>query len=203
MKNDSESKRGLSAVVAAAGLSSRMGAFKPLLPFDGTTVIRRCVERLQQAGAAELVVVVGHRGGEIAEELEGTGASIVFNPDFRETQMFDSLCLGLRALRSPGGRVLLTPGDVPWVSAALIRSLAERNGDFVCPRCGDRPGHPVALAARHIPALLAYGGEGGLRGAVAHLGLSVEYVDTAEPGTAMDLDTPEDYQALLRLLQQQ
>lgn len=200
--NETENRTGLSAVVAAAGLSSRMGAFKPLLPFDGATVIRRCVEHLRQAGAAEIVVVVGHRGDEIAEELQGTGADIVFNPSYRETQMFDSLCLGLKALRAPGCRVLLTPGDVPYVSGELIRSLTERDADFVCPCYGGRRGHPAALASKHIPALLAYGGAGGLRGAAEHLGLSVEFVDTPEPGAILDLDTPEDYQKLLHLVQE-
>ena len=43
--------RTVGAVVAAAGLSSRMGAFKPLLPFDGATVIERCVDEPSDVAA--------------------------------------------------------------------------------------------------------------------------------------------------------
>jgi len=184
-------------VIAAAGLSSRMGEFKPLLPFAGTTVIRRCAENLIKAGAAELVVVIGHRGDEIAAELAGLDVTLVENPDFASSQMFDSLKLGLRALRGPCERMLLTPGDVPWVSPALVRQLLETEGDFVCPCFGGRRGHPVALAGACIPALLTYDGAGGLRGAAEALGLSTAFVETSEPGAVLDLDTPEDYRQML------
>ena len=49
------SERKIGAVVAAAGLSSRMGDFKPLLPFDGVTVIERCIANLRAAGASALL----------------------------------------------------------------------------------------------------------------------------------------------------
>ena len=189
----------LAAVIAAAGLSSRMGEFKPLLPFDGTTVIRRCAENLLRAGAEVLVVVVGHRGAETAGALCGTGAVIVQNPDYARTQMFDSLRLGLGALDGEYDRVLLTPGDVPWVSPALVRALTEAEADFVCPVCGGRRGHPVSLAGRCVPALLAYCGAGGLRGAAEALSFSAALVETPEIGVTVDLDTPEDYRRLLSL----
>ena len=189
----------IAAVIAAAGLSSRMGEFKPLLPFDGTTVIRRCAENLLRAGAEVLVVVVGHRGAETAGALRGTGALIVENPDYARTQMFDSLRLGLGALHGAYDRVLLTPGDVPWVSPALVRALTEAKADFVCPVCGGRRGHPVSLAGRCVPALLAYGGAGGLRGAAEALGFSTALAETPEIGVTIDLDTPEDYRRLLSL----
>ena len=190
----------IGAVVAAAGLSSRMGEFKPLLPFDGDTVLGRCLDNLLQAGAADTVVVTGHRADELAPVLAARPVRVVHNPDYAHTEMFDSLCLGLRALPPDCGRVLLTPGDVPWVSPALIRSLLAVEADFVCPRCGTRRGHPVVLAGEKIPALLAFRGEGGLRGAVEALGLRTTFVETEEVGISIDLDTPEDYQNILKLL---
>ncbi len=44
----------IAAVLLAAGRSRRMGAFKPLLPFGGVTVVEACVENLREAGAAEV-----------------------------------------------------------------------------------------------------------------------------------------------------
>lgn len=188
------------AVIAAAGLSSRMGTFKPLLPLDGSTVIRRCADNLLSAGAEELVVVTGHRGAEIAAELEGLGARIVENPDYASTQMFDSLRIGMRALSGPCEKLLLTPGDVPWVSPELIRRLLASDADFVCPSYGGRHGHPVVLAGQLVPTLLDCSGEGGLRGAVEALGLSAAFVETPERGVTLDLDTPEDYRMLTELM---
>ena len=186
-------------VIAAAGLSSRMGAFKPLLPFDGSTVIRRCAENLLRGGAEELVVVTGHRGSEIAAELADLPLKLVENPDYAHTQMFDSLKIGLQALSGPCGKLLLTPGDVPWVSPELVKQLLDTEGDFVCPCCGGCSGHPIALAGRLLPALLAYSGAGGLRGALSALDIAPTFLETAEAGTLLDLDTPEDYRQILEL----
>ena len=190
----------IGAVVAAAGLSSRMGEFKPLLPFDGDTVLGRCLDNLLQAGATDTVVVTGHRADELAPVLAARPVRVVHNPDYASTEMFDSLCLGLRALRLDCEKVLLTPGDVPWVSPGLIRALLAAEADFVCPRFGARRGHPVVLAGEKIPALLDFRGEGGLRGAVEALGFHTAFVDTEEPGTSLDLDTPADYQNILKML---
>lgn len=187
------------AVIAAAGLSSRMGKFKPLLPFDGSTVIRRCAEHLADAGAEEIVVVTGFRGEEIVAELCGLNVRIVENSNYIATQMFDSLKLGLETLTDDCEKILLTPGDVPWVSPELIRSLLHVDADFVCPTCGEKRGHPVVLAGKYISSLLQYNGDGGLRGAIEVLGLSTTFVRTEEIGVTIDLDTPEDYRRITEL----
>ena len=192
-------KSKIGAVVAAAGLSSRMGAFKPLLPFDGATVIQRCIANLRAAGASEIVVVTGHRASELAAHLKDV--TLVHNPLYAETQMFDSLCLGLRALPADCSIILLTPGDVPLVQPETVRALLAVKAGFACPVCAGRKGHPVALDGAYRDAILRYGGEGGLRGAVAALGIPVTEVEVADAGMPLDLDTPADYQAALALLQ--
>ena len=193
-------QRKIGAVVAAAGLSSRMGSFKPLLPFDGDTVIGRCIANLRGAGAEEIVVVTGHRGDELTAHLRSLGVTTVHNPDYACTQMFDSLKLGLRALPPDTDVVLLTPGDVPLVAPETIRALLAEEGGFVCPTHAERRGHPVALDAQYIGALLNYDGAGGLRGAVAALAIPVKEAEVADDGMLRDLDTPADYEEVLALL---
>src|SRR5919198_358687 len=61
----------IAAVLLAAGRSRRMGAFKPLLPFGGVSVVEACVESLREAGVREVVVVVGHRAEEVRAALDG------------------------------------------------------------------------------------------------------------------------------------
>ena len=56
------------AVLAAAGLSSRMGDFKPLLPFGDTTIAFHVTSMLRRLGADPVIVVTGYRA-------EGTGGS--------------------------------------------------------------------------------------------------------------------------------
>ncbi len=195
--------RKIGAVVAAAGLSSRMGAFKPLLPFGGSTVLERCIANLREAGAKEIVVVTGHRAAELEEKLSGSGVRFVRNPDYAATQMFDSLRIGLRALSENCAAILLTPGDVPLVQPETIRALLEARGGFVRPVCAGKRGHPVALDAKYREALLAYDGDGGLRGAVEALGVPTTEVEVADAGMPLDMDTPADYERLLGILSEQ
>ena len=54
------------AVLVAAGLSSRMKDFKPMLPFGTSTASRHMIGMLKSLKADPIVVVTGYR----AEELE-------------------------------------------------------------------------------------------------------------------------------------
>ena len=51
----------LGAVVSAAGRSSRMGDFKPLLPVGGLPLLETAIRALQAGGAEQIWVVTGHR----------------------------------------------------------------------------------------------------------------------------------------------
>src|SRR5947209_18237514 len=64
-----ETSESIAAVLLAAGRSRRMGAFKPLLPFGGSSVVETCVASLREAGDGEVLVVVGHRAGEVRAAL--------------------------------------------------------------------------------------------------------------------------------------
>ena len=49
------------AVIVAAGLSSRMKAFKPMLPLAGSTVIRALIDTMKKASIEPIIVVVGKK----------------------------------------------------------------------------------------------------------------------------------------------
>ena len=59
------------AILLAAGESRRMGTLKPLLPFGSGSVIEQVVRSLQASPIDAVLVVVGHRGPEIAAHLRG------------------------------------------------------------------------------------------------------------------------------------
>ena len=187
------------AVISAAGLSSRMGGFKPLLPFGGGTVAERCVDNLRSAGADDVVIVTGYRGTELRAALADSGVRFAENPDYRTTQMFDSLRIGLAALPEDCSRVLIQPVDMPAILPATITALLNTEGAAVRPVCGGKPGHPLLLDAALIPRVLTYHGADGLRGALSALDVAVKEVPTEDTGTLLDADTKEDYDSLLKL----
>jgi molybdenum cofactor cytidylyltransferase len=199
--SEASEKAPLGGLILAAGRSSRMGDFKPLLPIGGKSMLRCVLDMLRAAGAGPVCVVTGRQREDVMAHLAGEDIIFVHNARFAETQMLDSLCLGLRALKGRCARVMLCPVDVPLASAATARALLGQPGDFVRPVVDGRPGHPVVLSERAIPLVLGYDGPGGLGGAVTALGLSVTDIPVSDPGALMDADTPEDYRRLLKLEQ--
>ena len=111
------------AVILAAGISSRMGEFKPLLPMGEETVIRNVVRVLQTAGVSRILVVTGYQSEVLQEHLAHTGVMFVHNERFAQTQMFDSVRLGLAAMGDSCEKILLTPADVPLVQPDTVLTV--------------------------------------------------------------------------------
>ena len=92
----------LAAVILAAGRSSRMGTFKPLLPFGPESIIERIILTVREAGVETIRVVVGAfvilfdpifqglaislMAGEVASTLLSRMAvPVLYYPDPRKT----------------------------------------------------------------------------------------------------------------------
>ena len=190
------------AVVACAGISSRMKDFKPLMRLDDKTVIENLITSLKDGGIDEIVVVVGYRADLVEEKLKGTGARCIRNRDYLNTKMFDSLKIGIRELKSEYDVLFLMPGDVPLISPETILAMQNMNSDIVRPAFGRKRGHPVMIKSHLTGDILAYDGANGLAGAISKLGgakgscIEVTDLPVDDRGVLMDADTPEDFAEL-------
>ena len=196
----SDGKQQIGAVIPAAGMSSRMKAFKPLLGCSDRTVIECTVGTVLQA-VSRVVVVLGNHADEVERVLKkrfGDSVMIVRNPDYRSTDMLRSVQIGLEALGECDGFFLL-PGDMPMVGAdtliALIRSFDDEHR-VIFPSFNGRKGHPPLIPASLIPAIQGYRGDGGLRAILS--GAPLKVIELSDKGITADLDTPEDYAAMLK-----
>lgn len=187
----------LGGVILAAGLSSRMGAYKPLLSIDGVSMIRHVYNRMQAAGADPIVVVTGYRREDIERHLAGLPVTFVHNPEYASTQQLDSLRLGLRALKGKCRRILVSPADVPLAAQETLTELLRHGGAFVRPSYHGAGGHPVVLDETLIPLLEAFQGNGGLRGAIESARIPICDIPVEDMGVTLDNDTPRDFQRLL------
>lgn len=187
------------AVVVAAGMSSRMGDFKPMLSIGSISVAQRVVATLKQAGAARVVVVTGYNAEELERHLASSGVVFLRNENYRTTHMFDSALIGLRYLRDKCRQVLFTPVDIPLFTAATVDALLTSGAELACPVCGGTRGHPILMSANVIDRVLEDSGEGGLDGALSRCGVPMTLVEVDDPGILHDADTPEDYRELLRM----
>ncbi len=187
----------LAGIVLAAGISSRIKRVKALLYVNGQSMIRQIVHTMQRAGASPIVVVTGYHAVEIEQHLEGENVVFVHNTRYYETEMFDSIRLGLSVLGGETGRVMICPTDVPLVTDQTVQALLAADGDFVCPSYRGHSGHPVVVSSRLLPFLAGYSGEQGLRGAIEAAGVKPCYVTVEDRGVLLNGNTREDYNQML------
>ena len=185
------------ALIVAAGMSSRMGDFKPMLNIGSITIAQRVVATFQQAGVDKIVMVTGFNATALERHLAGNGVVFLRNENYETTHMFDSARIGLDYLKDKCDRVLFTPVDIPLFTAATVQALLASSAPLAAPVCEGETGHPTMIASELIPALLADSGEGGLRGAFERCGVQTELVPVEDRGILHNADTPEDYRALL------
>lgn len=187
---------GVAALVLAAGLSRRMGAFKLTLPWGGGTVIEQVLRAISEAGVQEVVVVLGHRAEEVKAALQAFSPRYVFNPEYENGEMLQSIRAGLCGLPEDCPAALLCLGDQPQIMpgtiAAVVREGERRGwGNVIIPSYAMRAGHPILL-----PRVLweeVQRTPGTLRDVLRRHHEDVHYLLVDTPTILADLDTPEDY----------
>ena len=192
------------AVIAAAGLSSRMGALKQTMKLGEYGFAEHIVRSFLAAGIKRIAVVTGHRAEEVRQSLTGYDVQFLHNPDYASTEMLDSARIGFRYYTGVE-KLFFCPSDIPLFRPETVRRLLEvpipEDGRaVVCPVCGGRTGHPVLIGGRLLPELLTCPGDGGLRKAFQSIGAAQISVTVEDPGALLDADTPEAYEKLKLLL---
>lgn len=188
----------VSAILLAAGRSRRMGAFKPLLPFGETTVIRSCIHNLYAGGVDRVVVVLGERAEELRDHLADLDLSFALNTN-SESEMSDSIICGLRQIGPASGAVLIMLADQPAVGPEVINLLIEKwdgGSKLIIPEHSGQGGHPVLIDCSYRQELETLDPERSLRAFFVAHGSEVERLPVASPYIARDLDTWDDYCAL-------
>ena len=113
------------AVILAAGLSSRMKEFKPLLPVDGRPAAVGLAETLRGAGIDDIIIVTGHRREDLQEVIREQRLTESYNENY-ESGMFSSI----QAVLAKAGEAFpekkgyfLVPADCPLITIRAIRLL--------------------------------------------------------------------------------
>src|SRR5689334_4657089 len=195
---------GIAAVVLAAGRSRRMGdQNKLLLPWhDGEPLVRHVAAAALAVRPLEVVVVVRPDLFALAGALAGLPVRLVGNPAWEEG-MGTSLAAGIAGLgpEVQGALVLLgdSPGVDPAILAALVAAQQTTGQPIAIPFYGDEPGPPTLFGRAIFPELRGLRGDTGGRLIVRHYPEHVARVPFPPAARPPDIDTPEDYQAALRV----
>ena len=187
------------AIVLAAGLSSRMRDFKPLLPFDGSPMLWRVIDSLQNGGVSLVIVVTGHRREDVESAVCGLDVQCVFNPQFASGEMLSSVQTGVRALQTKSD-FLLALGDQPAVRPQTIKVLLRQVGEhkIVLPTYNQRRGHPLCFHRSLAAEILALAEKETLKTVVRRHSSQTLQVPVQDEAILHDVDTPADYELALR-----
>ncbi|HLF71045.1 MAG TPA: nucleotidyltransferase family protein [Dehalococcoidia bacterium] len=190
----------IAALILAAGESTRMGRPKPLLPWGGTTLVAWQVAQMREAGADDVVVVLGHRAEEIRAALSPDARAVV-NEAYREGRA-TSLRAGAEALADDVEAIFILSVDQPrpaWLSRRLIERWRETGTPIVSPRfTGGGYGHPILVAGSLLPELRDVSEETlGLRAVILRHASEAASVGVTNRAIDVDLNTPAEYEAAL------
>jgi UDP-N-acetylglucosamine diphosphorylase/glucosamine-1-phosphate N-acetyltransferase len=138
----------LAVVILAAGKGTRMRSdrAKVLHPLLDRPMILYVVETAAQV-AAEPVVVVGHQADAVKAVVDGE-YDVRFALQQQQLGTGHAVACGIKALGKATTDVLILCGDVPLVSADLLRSLMAAH---------DSGGHDLTLVAVEMADPTGYG----------------------------------------------
>ena len=195
----------LGAIILAAGLSKRMGKPKLFLPYLNKPLIRYPVLLAVDQKFAPIIVVGGKFMPQLQFELKEyvEQISIISNPAY-EMGMSSSLKTGIRALNEEVDAVFIFLGDQPFVSAEIIERLTKvykenlANGvKIVRPRYAKQPGHPILFDKSLFSQFEALTGDEGGKRIIKSNENHLIYVDIENSKLNLDIDTPQEYEALI------
>ncbi len=187
-----------SAIILAAGSSSRFGEPKQLLDYHGKPFIRVVAETALQAELDPIVVVTGAEHDKISAVLADLPVIVVQNPNWADGQS-SSIQVGVKNLNKNTGSAFFLLADQPHVTPTVIRALIEEHArtlhPVIAPMVEDRRANPVLFDRVTFSALMQLKGDIGGRGIFSKF--PPKYIHWNDSGLLLDVDTPEAYQKLI------
>ena len=207
----------ITGILLAAGLSTRMGFPKQLLPYCGNTIIGTVVDNMLNSNFSEVVVVVGFCAHEIQFILQEKNIRIINNEDHREG-MLNSVQKGVRSFDFNTRRRLMEDStfndrcafslmlvDQPFITTDMINRVidayAETDKGIVLPSYCYRRGHPVIFNHKYADDILALDADsGGVRSLYRLYSNDIHYVPVETDIVLRDIDYPEDYREAVNVV---
>ncbi len=191
----------ISAIVLAAGRSTRMGdANKLLLDLRGEPMILRTVSAVRASKVTGTIVVTGHEAGAVTQALDGQAVTFVHNPRYA-VGISTSLKAGMSALPADCDGVLVCLGDMPAVTGQSIANLIDafnpaESRCIIVPTYQGKRGNPVLFAHAYFEDMLHTEGDTGARALLSAYADAVYEVEMDDAGVLADADTPAAFAAL-------
>ncbi len=187
----------VSAIVLAAGESTRMRTQKALLQWEGLPLIEYHLKQLSDVEAIQqITVVTGHQPDEITKITQRfPRAQIAHNPEYR-TGKVSSILTGLHGLSPEADAILLIAVDQPRPAdtlRALVTAHTKSRAPITVPTHDHHRGHPIIFARALLPELLAITEDTmGIRAVMDRHRPDTRELPIDDAIVLLDLNTPSD-----------
>lgn len=187
----------VAALLLAGGESRRMGTPKPLLKWEGQTLIEYQLKQLRQA-VDRIIVVLGHRADDVRPFVHRAGALAVINEHYREGRA-SSVRIAAAALPEDTGAIAVLNVDQPRPAAVtrrLVKEHASAGKLITVPVFEGHRGHPPIIDGSLLPEMREVREETlGLRAVMQAHEAEVAEVEFDSAVVLLDLNEPSDYEA--------
>jgi len=192
----------ISGIILAAGLSSRMGEPKQMLPFRNSTLIETVIDNMLGSRLDEVIVVIGHEWEKVRKKIQHKPIKIVLNPDYKQGMLASAQC-GMQALPDCADAFALMLVDQPFIDSDLIDSVIDAyrqtTKGIALPSYNYRRGHPVVFNRQYADDILALDAEnGGIRLLYKNHADDIHYVIVDTNRVLKDIDYRQDYEEALK-----
>ena len=190
-------------ILLAAGESKRMGTPKQLLTYNGSSLVRHAATEAVKSNCDPVIVVLGAKRDRISVEINDLKVHITSNLDWQKG-MGASIATGINTLltiNTDFDAVIVALGDQPFVTSRVYNLLIERyyqnEVKAVASSYSNTIGVPALFASSILSELLDLNRQGGAKQVLKRY--SDRSLNLNLPEAAIDIDTPADYQKLLKL----
>ncbi|MCX6122730.1 MAG: nucleotidyltransferase family protein [Ignavibacteriales bacterium] len=187
----------IAIIILAAGASTRLGAPKQLLNYNGMTLLRRTVETVLLSKAKSVRVVFGYEAEKMKSEIENVLVDVVINPNWQRG-MSTSIRSGIQSLETNIDAVIIVLCDQPKLSTDILNTLIDtytstRTPIVTCKYAGT-VGVPALFDRRIFPELLSLEGDYGAKKIIErHV---IERIEIDFLGGEMDIDSMTDQEQI-------
>jgi len=193
--------KGITAIILAAGMSTRMGRPKLLLPWKEKTILGAITSTLVEAGIQEIIVVIQAQQEQLYDHIKQLSidfpVSPVFNDSFNSDDMLSSIRYGLKAIKPSNNAALITLGDQPQIQEDVVRLIcytySQTNASIIIPSYHMKRGHPWLIQHTLWPQLIQLSHPSTPHDFLEQYKDEIYYVLVDNPSILQDIDTPEDY----------
>ena len=196
----------VSAIILAAGLSSRMGNENKLfLNYNDKPIIEWVIENIGHSEAHELIVVASKLSYERLKVLSSKRVRVVDNVAYKQG-MTSSIQAGVLAISKDSEGYMICLGDQPTLKTGVYNQLIhafsaashKNKKSIIVPFYKKAKGNPVIFSTHYNASILSHTTPEGCKEIIENNKNHVIKLPVTSSAILHDIDTKEDYDGLTK-----